>query len=861
MPLLSPVTSIEQSARRAGNKIAVRDGVRECTYAELLESADAVSSGLRKLGAGTGSFIGIALDRSVDWVVAMLGILKAGAAYIPLDPSYPTDRLEFCAQDSSALFVITNAAYRHISPGNALLLCDLVDSGHSPNTTAATGPHHPAYMLYTSGSTGRPKGVVVPIGAISYQMEWIVKQFAFRDDDIFLQKTSVAFDASVWEYLAPLMVGAEMVISGSDPDSIVEAVHARSVTVLQVVPTVLQAFSDVENLNRMRSLRALFCGGELLPRRLVAEIQQHLAIPIVNLYGPTEATVQCAFHVCTPGETYTDIHVPLGQPIPGTEFRVEREAEDDNPGELIIEGPCVADGYHNQPGLTAERFGVVRQTGRRYYKSGDLVEKDANGNFVFRGRRDNQVKLRGLRIELGDIEEGLKGACPHISDAIAVVNQADQIEVFVESDGVDWNEESTRQALASRLPSFMMPSTFTLLDQLPSLPNGKRDRGALKNYSALRSASVDRASRNTKDEVAGELPVDGAEGPVERKVRLAWSRLLPGPTSKDSHFFRTGGHSLLAMQLISALNKEFALRLSATALFARPTLGALTEMVLRAVSERQRSNVSAGFVKMNGPEGAPRIWFVHPAGGAIWCYREIANAISESIESFGIECVPLDGKNHYEADLKRMAQRYADTLIERQPEGPYVICGYSFGGNVAYEMCSYLESRGIDVSLLILLDTYISRVTDFEELDFISTYANKFTNGRNDAARKDELRNMDESTLKNYLLKLGIAGGHLPEDATATDVDKGLAMWIANNTAAATHSLEGRYDGATLFIRCSLNSRNSLDGWSAALGSFSVECVVADHFSVYKRPASNDVAAFIKDAVLRLKFEAENEAV
>lgn len=863
MKYVSPVIQIEQIASLVGHHIAIRNGDRAISYAELMQKSGAVAANLKEAGIVPGQFVGIALTRSIEWVVAMLGILKAGAAYIPLDPSYPLARLQFCASDSRATFVVTDEVYRIISPHNALLISDLTVSNTLMKTPTEIDGNKPVYMLYTSGSTGQPKGVVVSLNAISYQMDWFIREFAFSSDDIFVQKTSVAFDASVWEYLAPLMIGGTMIIADSDPASIIEAVYRHRATVLQVVPTVLDALIIDDNFNQMESLRVLFCGGEALPRRLVELVQTRIAIPVINLYGPTEATVQCAFHVCSPSESSTERYVPIGYPIPGSEFIIGEYEGFEDGGELIIEGPGIADGYHLRSELTNKQFGVSEKTGNRFYRSGDLVRRNNDGIYVFLGRIDDQVKLRGIRIELSDIEETIKIACPHVDDVAVIVNEAEQIEAFIKCDATKWYEEESRQAIAAMLPSFMMPSIFTIIISIPCLPNGKRDRLALKALSTEhREAQLQRDSDHSPtitETLSSEIAIDrGNKSLVEQAIRTLWKGMLPGTISNDTHFFQSGGHSLLAMQLISSLNKSFSLRLSAASLFAHPTFGTLAEMVSIEVAKAQHSNVSGGFVKIAGQQGCPRVWFLHPAGGAIWCYQDIAMGAAQSIESYGIECLPLDSNSLYENDLKNMAKRYADVLLKVQPTGPYMLCGYSFGGNVAFEMCVYLKLLGIDVDLLILLDTYICRRNAYEELDFVVSYANKFTNGRNDAADKEALRAMQFDVRQQYLLELGIAGGHLPQDATLADVERGLAMWVANNTAAETHEVTAHYNGPTLFIRCTLNSRNSLDGWPEVIDSLETVSVDADHFSIYKQPIANSVAAIIVNSVSKLSNEHES---
>ncbi|OZI20445.1 hypothetical protein CAL26_23395 [Bordetella genomosp. 9] len=888
-----PVDHFDLVSRTLPTQVAIRHGGRDCSYADLRAAADRVANCLRALGVGRGVVIGIALERSVEWVAAMLGVLKVGAAYLPLDPAYPRDRLALCIADSGARYVISDAANRHISPDNVLLIEALVADARGADKAACEvdGPGvdtpgvdtpgvdtpgvdtpgvaapgvatpgvatpgvstlgiealgvdtppvaadaDPAYLLYTSGSTGRPKGVVVPRAALAYQMQWFVREFACGQHDVFLQKTSTAFDASVWEYLAPLMVGATMVIADHTPAAIAQAAREHRVTLLQLVPAMLQALADSDTLRDLSSLRLLFCGGEPLPRRLVTRVQACLPIPVVNLYGPTEATVQCAFHLCLPSDGDTRDPVPLGRPLPGTLFHIRQEAPD-GAGELTIEGPGVASGYHGQAALTAERFGTS-PAGGRTYRTGDRVALDRHGDHIFLGRADNQVKLRGLRIELEEIEHAVARCAPTVRGAVAIVNAAEQIEVFVDAGPADWNEASVRIALAAALPAHMQPAIYTPLDHLPLLPNGKRDRGALRQLSTRSTAGVP----NDTAPARGGLD-------VAARVRAAWSRVLPHSTADDSHFFQAGGHSLMAMQLVAALNQDFGLQLSASTLFAQPTLAALTRLVETTARDRAKRRLPTGFARLGGPAHAPKAWFVHPAGGGIWCYRDIAES-AQDMASYGIACEPhADGA--YETDLRRMARRYADQVLAQDPDSPPILCGYSFGGNVAYEMAVHLQSQGVEPALLVLLDTYISRPTGEDTLDFIASYARKLMDGDAQAPSRDDLAVMPVDARNRMLLEMGIKGGHLPADATPRDVEQGLAIWIANNHAASTHAPRDVFEGPTLFIRGTGNARDSLQGWPPLLKWLHVQDVPADHYSLYRQPVAGYIASLIEAAIQR----------
>ncbi|WP_198168834.1 amino acid adenylation domain-containing protein [Bordetella flabilis] len=845
MSIPSLLESIRRGAQAMPSRIAIHDGTRTCSHARLWTLSDHVAGRLREAGVAPGDVVGIALPRSTEWVAAMLGVLKCGAAYLPLDPDYPHDRLAFCIEDSGARHVIAGAGTPRIGTRTTLSMDSLLRAQATAATLPAPDAGAPAYVLYTSGSTGRPKGVVVSMAALAYQMDWFVRQFAFTADDVVVHKTSTAFDASVWEYLAPLMVGGAMVIAGNAPAAIAQAAQQHRATILQVVPAVMQAMTEPALMAALRSVRMLFCGGEPLPRRLVDQVHAYLPIPVVNLYGPTETTVQCAFHVCEPGQADERDPVPLGKPIPGTVFRILGADAQAGAGELLIEGPGVAQGYQGLPQETASRFGVSPGTGQRSYRSGDLVRLDDHGDYLFLGRADNQVKLRGLRIELEEIEAALCRTVPGVRHATAVINAAEQIEAYVEVRPGDWDEAAARAAMAEALPRHMQPAILTPLEHLPLLPNGKHDRNAVKAMAAARGAAPAPAPEAQE---ASRPPQGACAAGVAEQVRTIWAALLPHSTGDDSHFFQAGGHSLLAMRLVARINAALDVQLLAVTLFARPTLRCLIDMVEQAVRERERPAVTSGIVRIAGQSGQPPIWFVHPAGGGIWCYRDIATSV-RTVESLGISCEPRGGAGAYENNVPRMARWYADRVLAHQSDGPYVLCGYSFGGTVAHEMAVDLQSRGAHVALLVLLDTFITRATGGDILDFVTSYARKLADGADHAPSRAQLGGMSIDERNRVLLKMGVQGGHLPADASMQDLEQGLAMWIANNLAASTHQPHGKFNGPTLFIRCTGNTRDSLDGWPSLLGDLHVRDVPADHFTVYRPPVATHVAALIEQAV------------
>ncbi|MCP4662342.1 MAG: amino acid adenylation domain-containing protein, partial [bacterium] len=494
---------VEARVAAVPDAIAVAQGDERVSYAELNRRANQLAHYLRSRAAGAGApelLVGICLDRSVEMVVGLLGILKAGGAYVPLDPTYPEDRLTYMLEDSRASILLTREGLAdHL--GQASLPCEIVRVDvdraaigrcSAANPVSGVAAENPAYVLYTSGSTGRPKGVVIAHRAIVNHMRWMQADLPLAESDRVLQKTPFSFDASVWEFWAPLLAGAQLILARGDeprdPALLAAALEARRVTILQAVPSLLQLLTDQPRFAECAHLRRVFCGGEPLGGALRDRYYAvGLSADLYNLYGPTEATVEVSCARSSREDSRPA--VPIGRPI--ANLRIYLLDEDLRPvplgaaGKLHLGGPGLARGYLNQPRLTAERFipnPLTGVPGSRLYDTGDLARHLPDGNVDFLGRGDHQVKVRGFRIELGEIETVL-AAYPGIRESVVVVRdpgrQAGDRELVAYLVGEAVDVKELRAFLSERLPSYMVPAALGFLAALPRLPNGKVDRAAL----------------------------------------------------------------------------------------------------------------------------------------------------------------------------------------------------------------------------------------------------------------------------------------------------------------------------------------------------------------------------------------------
>ncbi|HEX2163212.1 MAG TPA: amino acid adenylation domain-containing protein, partial [Thermoanaerobaculia bacterium] len=598
---------------------AVRFEGEELSYRELARRAGALAAELVALGVGPETRVAVAMERSLELMVALVAVLAADGAYVPLDSGYPEERLRHMAGDAlggqAAPVLLTQPALAGrfaalapagtraiaLPPGGAVAEAAGEEQGASAFPPPRALPDSPAYVIYTSGSTGRPKGAVNTHRAIRNRLLWMQDAFSIGPGDRVLQKTPTSFDVSVWELFWPLLTGACVVMArpGGHGDAayLARTIAEERVTVLHFVPSMLQVFLAEPGVERLADLRRVVASGEALPPALVRRFRERLPhVALDNLYGPTEAAVDVSWWPCREAAPRV---VPIGRPIANLRLHVvDRRMEPvpvGVPGELLLGGVGLARGYHRRPGLTAERWvpdpfagevggagGVA--PGGRLYRTGDLVRWRADGSVEYLGRIDHQVKLRGLRIELGEIEAAL-AAHPAVREAAAMV-RGERLVAFVVAGGAP-DDAALRAWLRARLPEPMVPSAFVRLDAMPLSPNGKADRRALAEVPVVEASAAAAASAERIDEGVAGPQAGGAAPPVVaglvERVAAIWAGVLerdrvPARVS----FFDLGGHSLLLVEVQRRLRRDLGVELSVVDLFRHPTVSALAEH-LRAV--------------------------------------------------------------------------------------------------------------------------------------------------------------------------------------------------------------------------------------------------------------------------------------
>jgi amino acid adenylation domain-containing protein len=559
--------------------VALVERDKGTTYAELDGRMRNIAAALAGLGVGRGDRVVICLDRSVDAVAAMLATMRLGAAYVPIDPGYPKERIRFVIDDADAKAVVTIAAYRKKARFAELLVLDEAPLPDRPLPPLALSPLDLAYLVYTSGSTGRPKGVMGTHEATMNRFAWMWRQFHFAENEFTCLKTAMAFVDSVWEMFGPLLAGVPSVIlsdeEARDPAALRAQLAEHKVTRLLVVPSLLRVMLDARiDLESLPHLRRVFTSGEQLTTDLLERVARAApTLELINLYGSSEVAGDVT--ATKPLVATDDAAVPIGHPLDNCEAYILDQHMRLVPrgalGLLYIGGLNLARGYFRQPAMTAERFvpnPFSSEPGARLFATGDLVRVDPTGALVYEGRADHQVKIRGHRVELGEIEAVLQS---HPEVAQAVVTTTDdgaggRLHAWLTSAvQTPPRDDAIRRFLAERLPAYMIPSSFLVLDAFPLLPNGKLDRRALED-------------REPDDVAALVTP----ETDTEIAVAALWSALLRRPTiGANDNFFDIGGHSLLATRLVTAIGDRFDMELPLTAVFLYPTLRELAGEIER----------------------------------------------------------------------------------------------------------------------------------------------------------------------------------------------------------------------------------------------------------------------------------------
>ncbi|MDQ2097153.1 MAG: amino acid adenylation domain-containing protein [Tychonema bourrellyi B0820] len=719
----------EVQAEQTPDAVALVLGEQQLTYQQLNCRANQLAKYLQTLGAGPEVLVGVCFDRSLDAIVSLLAVLKAGSAYLPLDPAYPKERLDFMLSDAQISVLLTqHNLVERLPDSGAKVVClevarEEIDAQSEENPANLANAENLAYVMYTSGSTGKPKGVcVVHRGVVRLVKD--TNYASLTAAEVFLQLAPISFDASTLEIWGALLNGAKLAVFPAGSPSLAElgeAIRLYNVTILWLTAGLFHLMVD-DRIEDLKGVRQLLAGGDVLSvphvQKLLREVPN---CQLINGYGPTEnTTFTCCFAIDSASEISNS--VPIGRAIANTQvYILDRHLQPvpiGVPGELYAGGAGLARGYLNRPDLTAERFipnpftnkedGLENAKNRsvssllpasnRLYKTGDLARYLPDGNIEYLGRTDNQVKIRGFRIEIAEIEAVIAGH-PDVSQvAIAVQLDASGNKCLaayvVKSPGQILAAGILRSFLQERLPDYMIPAGFVFLEALPLNPNGKVDRRALASQKWQSSSAA-------PNEIIAVSPRDK----FEFQVTEIWEKVLGiNSIGIRDNFFEVGGHSLLGARLLAEIEKVFDKKLPLSAIFQSPTV----EQLANILRDTEWSSPSPSMVVIQPGTGSykPPLFCIHVLGRGLEFYRPLMNYLDRSQPVLGLSTQIMDEKLAPPNRVEELATYYIKEMQTFQPQGPYFLLGVSFGGTVAFEMARQLDAKGEKVALLGLLDTY-----------------------------------------------------------------------------------------------------------------------------------------------------------
>lgn len=821
---------------------ALLDGETRLTFRELWHRVTTLADRLTTAGVTRETVVAVGIPRSADALVAVLAVLQAGGAALPLDLTHPILRLQEIVADAGATVLVTTDAV-HARFADLTVVIDH-PTNPPPDTPSPPLPAHPdelAAVLFTSGSTGRPKGVLLTHQAITQFCAWHGRHIGLTAGDRMAQRSPLSVDGTFIELAMAYAVGAAVVVVPTeaviDPDTFADVCTRHRISVAYLVPSLLTPLVEAGAIGRAHQLRQVVSGGETLPRAVVEAFGAQSDAELHNIYGPTELGVAASEWPTDPG--HPDAPVPIGSPGPGTTLHVLDDAGEPapigTPGEVYAGGPQLARGYLGKPGLTADRFVPDHLSGRpgaRLYRTGDRARWLPGGLLEFAGRRDNQVKINGIRAELGEIETRL-AEHPCVLQAAVVPPENNVLTAYVVWAGDQEGAAAELRAFcANRLPAAMVPGRYTFLDEIPLLSNGKADRAALP----------------AADTPAFQPPRDL----VESRLEALWEEILELPAiGIRDDFFALGGHSLRALRLVMRLRKEFGRDVPVETLMTHPTIEELATL-LRSPSQLAPATA---VVPLRSQGSRPPVWFVHALGGQVFRYRKLATLLGEDQPAYGLPARGFaSGENKLDT-VDAMAADYAARIRATTPDQPVVLAGFCVGGNLALEVARRLRSSGMAVPLVAVfwsqaVDAVSPELADDTRL-MLSALA-----GAPIGIDHETLAALPPRERLAAIVEGANQAGAL--DPAATDLaqaERMLRIFRANATALRGHT-HAPYDGDLVLLKPVQDSENPFGpthGWEAVVtGKLEVVTVPGSRYDTAEEPHVRGTATVLKEVLDRV---------
>ncbi|MCY8881064.1 amino acid adenylation domain-containing protein [Bacillus spizizenii] len=685
----------EEQAARTPEQIAIVFEDQKLTYRQLNEQANQLARTLRAKGVRSDRTAAIISDHSIELVVGILAVLKAGGAYVPIDPDYPEQRIQYILNDSKTEIVLTQShLQQRLAHEGTIVLLDDENSYHKErsNLERISNIKDLAYVIYTSGSTGKPKGVLIEHQGLTNYIWWADRVYVKGEKTTFPLYSSIAFDLTVTSIFTPLISGNAIIVYGDkDRTTLLSSIIEDSrVDIIKLTPAHLQLLKEM-NISPECTIRKMIVGGDNLSTRLAQNISEQFQdqIEIFNEYGPTETVVGCMIYLYDPKKDRQE-SVPIGTAAANMNIYLldtgMKPVPIGVPGEMYISGAGVARGYLNRPDLTAEKF-VEHPfaAGERMYKTGDAARWMPDGHMEYLGRIDHQVKVRGYRIELGEVEAALLQV-ESVKEAVVIAVEeegSNQLCAYVTGDE-SLKTLQLKQQLQNKLPAYMIPAYFVQIEEMPLTANGKIDREALPAPDGNMLAGTEYAAPRTL---------------IEKQLAEIWKEVLAhSELGIKDNFFDVGGHSLKVLQLVDQINKVMGIKLHYHVVYEAPTIETMAHDIQAAALPSKTENV---FVKLN-QNGSIPVFCFPPLIGYGLVYNEMANRLDG-------DCVVYAADFTEDPSYKKpIIDRFAESMIDIQEQGPFVLLGYSSGSNLAFEVAKALEQRGRAVSDVIMLDSQIT---------------------------------------------------------------------------------------------------------------------------------------------------------
>lgn len=824
-----------QQALQYPTMIAIESETEQLTYAELDARATILAKRLVAKYDVAGQRIGVCLPRGVDLVVNLLAVLKAGACYVPLDPNIPSARSEMIIEDGKVALVLLDPSLQHLHFAEKTKVTDqksLLDENIIEQPLSRTQGCDSAYILFTSGSTGRPKGVEVSHDNVVNLLTSFSVEPGFKQGDSLLAVTTISFDISVLELFLPLCFGGKTIIteSSASPQTLIANIERFKPTMMQATPSSWKMLFDA-NWQGDSNLTVL-CGGEALPRSLAEKIVASCQA-IYNVYGPTETTIWSTI------SRYQHGNVTIGRPIANTNVYVLDQNLQLVPqgivGELHISGKGVSKGYFEQVSLTDKAFINNPYDDGVLYKTGDLGRLNSHNEFECIGRIGNQVKIRGFRIELDDIEENTR-LIEGVNDVAVItqkMNEEDHLVCyFVSNSKVALEGSEIKAHLKKVLPTYMLPAFYVELPTLPLTVNGK------VNHKQLPMPEFSSQQRE----------VIAPRSELEQKILLLWQEVLKQQDiSIDDDFYDIGGHSLLAVQLLTKINDSLTLALNNQFTLSHTTIADMAS----AIEEGGMIEGNSMLVPLNkGDAEQSPLFLMHPIGGTVYCYMPMLNSLDKALPVYAFQSPGIDDPDEAEVAIEAIAQKYVEQMLAIQVDGPYRLGGWCFGGVIAYEVASQLIALGKEVESIVVFDTRAPIVAnhpeDADDSTLLSWFARDLAVPHNKVLNisPELLRDIDEDEQFEYVLSRATAIDVIEENADIEKLMNYFQVYIAN--AMALQMYEEKVVDVPIILYRAMHEESDFGeflGWDKLVGDkFSVIDIPGDHNSIMYKPHVENIS-------------------